>query len=115
MLKQLFGIGEKELGRVLIPGEATVELPAGRVKLRYEQERVSVHKNAFRAPEVEVEIVPAGGGAPLELKRPRMVSSSSGKVDAAPVGTVEVEAPGPYRVTVSVSAERSQPVLVLRA
>jgi hypothetical protein len=41
VLKRLFGLGSKELARLSIPGDATVELPAGRVKVRYEQVRES--------------------------------------------------------------------------
>ena len=62
MLKKLLGLGGDELARIEIPGDTTVELEAGTVKLRYEQRRESSQKVAYGAPELEIAITPAGGG-----------------------------------------------------
>jgi hypothetical protein len=113
MLKKLFGGGE-ELARLEIPGEATVNLEAGTVKLRYEQRRETMQKQAYGAPELEIAVTRAGGGEPLELRPPRMqTGSSGGKVLKVGLGSVEVTDPGTYRVTVGPSVERPEPVLVL--
>ena len=112
---RLFGLGSEELLRLDIPGTAEAELPAGKVKLRFEQKRESRQKQAFAAPELDIEIVALGGTAPLELRPPRTASGSAGKVMKAPVGSVEVPKAGRYRVTVSTSADRPEPMLVLAA
>ena len=113
MLKKLFGGGE-ELARIEIPGETTVELDAGTVKLRYEQRRETVQKQAYGAPELELTITPAAGGEPLALRPPRMQSGSSGgKLLKVALGSVEVADPGSYRVSVGPTVERPEPVLVL--
>jgi hypothetical protein len=112
---RLFGLGSEELARIEIPGTAEVELPAGKVKLRFEQKRESSQKQAFAAPALEIEITPEGGGTPLEVKPPRAASGSAGKVMKAPAGAVEVPAAGRYGVTVSSSVNRPEPVLVLLA
>jgi hypothetical protein len=109
------GLGSKEVGRLDIPGTGEFTLPAGKVKLRFQQKRESRQRQAFAAPELDIEIAPAGGGEPLELRPPRAASGSAGKVLSAPVGTVEVPAEGSYRVTASASADRPEPVLVLLA
>jgi hypothetical protein len=82
----LFGFGAKEIGRVSIPGEETITLPAGKVKVRYEEDREgrAVSNDGGRrwaGPQesLDVSIVPAGGGEPLSIRQPRMISEGAGR------------------------------------
>jgi len=113
MLKKLFGGGE-ELGRIAIPGDTTVTLEAGKVKLRYEQRRETAQKQAYGPPDLEITVAPADGGPPLEVQPPRMQSGSSGgKLVKVALGSIDVAEPGTYRVTVGPAVERPEPALVL--
>jgi hypothetical protein len=116
VLKRLFGIGSEELGRLEVPGETVVALPGGTVKLRYQQKRESVQRAPMGVPELALSIVSVEGGEALELKPPRIKSGSSGKgVQTMPLGTVEVEVAGSYRVSVANPVERSEPLVILLA
>lgn len=87
------------LARIPVPGEARVELPAGKVRLVYEQ----AYTPQFNPPppKLVVEVVGADGGQ-LRVKRPRLSQTRS--VDKAAnlcrnrFGTVKVADPGEYLV-----------------
>ena len=116
MLKRLFGIGAQEIGRFAIPGETELDLPAGKVKLRYSQQRETMQKAPTGLPDLELTITPVGDGEALAVKPPiGSTGGSSGKVQTMAVGSVEVPAAGRYRVAVSNSVERSAPVMIVLA
>jgi hypothetical protein len=116
VFKRIFGIGSEEIGRFAIPGEAELELPAGKVKLRYEQQRATNQKAPVGLPELELSITPAAGGEALVVKPPMGSSGGSGGgVQKMPVGTVGVPAAARYRVAVANSVDRTEPVLIVLA
>jgi hypothetical protein len=96
-------------GSVAAPGEATLNLPAGTVKLTYQE---AVHSFGggehgpidFYVPDVlRLTLVPAAGGSPLELRPDRghhaqTIASflPSGPRSRVRIGTVEVPAAGEY-------------------
>lgn len=91
-------------GEVTLPGEASVTLPEGKVIVSYRESiKAGVSGNeeiAFSAPaSSKVEIRPAGGGEPLELKTTLGDSTTVTKGDppwaTTKVGTVRAQ-PGEY-------------------
>jgi hypothetical protein len=118
VLWRLFGSGNRSAayGSIPVPGEATLTLPAGRVKLTY-QESVHVGGGGESGPiefdppaDFELTIAPAAGGGALELRQrgsnKQTVASwfPGGPRSRAAVGSVEVEA-GAYVVRAQSSAE----------
>ena len=117
VLWRLFGSGNRKAvyGSIPVPGQATFTLPAGRVKLTYQE---SVHAGGggedspidfYPPPDFELAITPAAGGAPLELRQ-RGTSAQTvaawfpgGPRSHTVLGSVEVEA-GDYVVRVRSSA-----------
>jgi hypothetical protein len=94
-------------GEVTVPGEAPVTLPEGKVTVSYRESlKAGVSGNeeiAFSAPvSLEVEIRPAGGGEPLELKTSIGDSTTVTKGDppwtTTKLGTVRAQ-PGQYLVS----------------
>jgi hypothetical protein len=94
-------------GEVTVPGQASMTLPEGKVIVSYRESlKAGVSGNeeiAFSAPaSLEVEIRPAGGGAPLELKTTIGDSTTVTKGDppwtTTKVGTVRAQA-GQYLVS----------------
>jgi hypothetical protein len=94
-------------GAVVVPGEGTFVLSPGKVKLTYQDSSsgvIQLNEEDFEAPsDLEVSVVAADGEA-LEIKGPgfRETGSStdtSPKWKRALVGTVEIPAPGTYRVS----------------
>jgi hypothetical protein len=111
---RLFGIGSEELGRFAIPGETELDLPAGKVKLRYQHRRESMQKTPMGLPELEVSVVPVGGGEALAVRPPRgSTGGSGGKLQTMPVGSVEVPAEGRYRIAVANRVQRTEPHLIV--
>ena len=88
-----------------MPGEATLKLPAGTVKLRYQVSIRTATDDPFRAPpELDVTIVGAGGEAiPIERTPPAAGASSARNAYLgyvrAPIGQAEIDAAGDYTVT----------------
>jgi len=94
-------------GEVAVPGEAYVTLPEGKVTVSYRESiNAGVRENeeiAFSSPRsLTVEIRPAGGGEPLELKTGLGDSTTATRGDppwtTTKVGTVRA-IPGEYRVS----------------
>jgi hypothetical protein len=97
-------------GEVSVPGRATLDLPSGKVKLRY-VESVRANQRAsdagglsFRAPkDLLVRIAPAGGGEAIEvtprstLLRPDHLPGAGTYVT---VRTAKIPGPGSYEVSV---------------
>jgi hypothetical protein len=117
VLWRLFGSGNRSAayGSIPVPGEARLTLPAGKVKLVY-QESVHVAGGGegsidFDPPaDFELTITPAGGGGALELRQRGSSKQTvagwfpGGPRSRAAVGSVEVEA-GDYVVRAQSSAE----------
>jgi hypothetical protein len=106
----------EELARVPVPGEARVELPAGKLKVRYEEDRegretrANRGKPVFPGPPEELEItLTPEGGEPLVVERTSRVQAGMGGGTIHRLfGTVELPA-GTYTVTAAtagLSAER---------
>ena len=128
VLWRLFGSGNRSAayGSIRVPGEVTLTLPAGKVKLTYQE---SVHSAGggessidFDPPaDFELAITPAAGGAPLELRQ-RGTSAQTvsawfpgGPRSSTVLGSVEVEA-GDYVVRAQSSAQDLvEPVVLVGA
>ncbi|HEX8744251.1 MAG TPA: hypothetical protein VF712_14060 [Thermoleophilaceae bacterium] len=98
-------------GTVSIPGEATLELPAGEVVVFYEEAvDVNLDVQAFPEPEVDYVVRPAGGGEPL-----RQDGDGGREVGGSPALTwtdiegLDVPDAGPYLVSAR-SVGKSDPV-----
>jgi hypothetical protein len=93
----------KRLGDTPIPGEATVVLPTGKVKINYEERRQGRELDDWPGiPEdLQVTLRPAGGGNPLTVTRPRGHNefSGSGRIGER-YGQIDVTVAGEYVVTV---------------
>jgi hypothetical protein len=100
-----FSTDESELarhGRVPIPGEAKLSLPAGEVKLTYQQGYIEV--DFFTVPK-ELELTVTGpAGEDLPVSRPLLArNKSSSSVEGyfrQQIGTVTIPSPGEYVVRV---------------
>jgi hypothetical protein len=104
------GLFSKQLGEVAVPGEATLALPKGRVKVDYDEQRKgreadeSTGKAAWLgAPDgLAITITPAAGGAAVA------VEPNTGHHDystmrriGSRVGNVEIPTAGDYTVSVA--------------
>ena len=115
----------RRYGAVPIPGEATVALPAGEIRISYrESTKAPTHEvgAAFAAPEsLEISIRPAAGGPPVDIDTDAQFDSFTiGARNVRPalsvtgVGRVEVAAAGDYVVTARVDPTGlTQPHLLL--
>jgi hypothetical protein len=111
-----------DYGMFMVPGEATVTLPAGgKLKISYQEEYVaptSEHTIDFYVPE-ELQIEVTGpSGERLEIKGPgfRGMGQSAGTGrgwSRTLVGTVEIAEPGDYTVTASPAIEGVEPKILL--
>jgi hypothetical protein len=100
--------GAEEYGAIAVPGETTVSLPTGKVKLTYQESyKASSTEDSidFGVPgTLEVSVTSADGEA-LELKGPGFkglgssLSTGSGWSRALLIGTAEVAGPGVFTVT----------------
>src|SRR5690349_12455401 len=96
-----------DYGRFMVPGETTVTLPAGKLKLSYQEEYKATGTEDsidFGVPsQLQVTVTPAGDGEPLPIKGPGLggmganLDTGSGW-SRARVGTVEIVEPGDYTV-----------------
>ena len=128
VLWRLFGSGNRSAayGSIRVPGEVTLTLPAGKVKLTYQE---SVHSagggessiDFYPPADFELAITPAAGGAPLELRQ-RGTSAQTvsawfpgGPRSSTVLGSVEVEA-GDYVVRAqSYAQDLVEPVVLVGA
>ena len=117
LLDSLKGFRKDEVARIAVPGEATVELPAGNVSIRWEEARENSFQKRVVAPaDLEVEISPAGGGPPLDVVRATGGTSGAGGGRIYnPFGHVVLPQAGTYRLRAATAEERVDPVLILRA
>jgi hypothetical protein len=111
-----------DYGSFMVPGEATVTLPAGgRLKISYQEEYIAPsteHDIEFWVPkELQVE-VKGPSGDQVEIKGPgfRGLGQSAGTGrgwSRTLVGTVEVTEPGDYTVTADPAVEGVEPKILL--
>jgi hypothetical protein len=117
------GNGADSHGRVSAPGEATLQLPAGKVKLSYQEHKYS-HQTGrieFDPPQgMQVAITPGEGRAPLDLERAahhqaQTVASwlPGGPRSRVTLGHVEVPETGTYMVKVSGGGRGPRPQVLL--
>jgi hypothetical protein len=111
-----------DYGRFMVPGETTVTLPAGKLKISYQEEYKAGGTEDtidFGVPaQLQVEIR-GGSGESLEIKGPGFrgmgasLDTGSGWSRAL-VGTVEISSPGNYTVTAGPGIEGGvEPKIVL--
>lgn len=103
-----------DYGRFMVPGETTVTVPAGKLKISYQEEyKASGSEDSidFGVPgALQVTIANAAGGDPLPIKGPGFrgmgehLDTGSG-FSRALVGTVEIAEPGSYTVTAEPAIE----------
>jgi hypothetical protein len=98
------GLFSKRLGESPVPGEATIALPAGKVKIDYVEAREGRELDGeWPGPPagLEVSVRPAGGGDALTITEPRMNNEFSGRGRiGSRIGHIEVPAAGEFVVTV---------------
>lgn len=99
--------GADDYASIQIPGSTQLTLPAGKVKLTYQESKKSAsseHEIHFSRPDsLQVTVTPSDGSGPLELNGPGfrgMGSSKSTKKGMSRdlVGTVEITSPGVYTI-----------------
>lgn len=108
-LKLVVGIpetakGASKLGEAPAGAEATVELPAGDVKISYAESTSPPHENermVFYAPEGFAVTVTGSDGQALEVREPGrvMVGKSPGPVAWREIGHVTIPTPGAYKIS----------------
>ncbi len=120
----MFGLGAKQVAEITVPGDRVVPLPAGKVKLRYVEDREGRHVGddgvTWKGPDesLEVTVTPASGGPALALKKPRMISEGSNrKTIYEDLGTVELPADTECTISASMAVgdEHFAPRIVVRA
>jgi hypothetical protein len=103
-----------DYGSFPIPGETTITVPAGKLKISYQESyKASSTGDSidFGVPgALQVQVANAAGGDPLEIKGPgfrgmgESLNTGSGWSRAL-VGTVEITEPGTYKVTAGPALE----------
>jgi hypothetical protein len=106
-----------DYGMFMVPGETTVTVPAGKLKISYQEEFKAGSSGAdgsdidFDAPpDLKVAVASASGGEALALKGPgfRGMGSSKGTGrgwSRTLIGTIEITEPGAYTVTAGPAVE----------
>lgn len=112
-----------DYGRFMVPGETTVTLPAGKLKISYQEEyKASSTGDSidFGVPAaLQVTVTSAAGGDPLPIKGPGFRGmgenlDTGGGWSRARVGTVEITEPGSYTVSAGPAIENGvEPKLLL--
>ena len=103
-----------DYGRFMVPGETTVTVPEGKLKISYQEEykaTSTADSIDFGVPAaLQVTITNAAGGEPLPIKGPGFrgmgssLNTGSGWSRAL-VGTVQITEPGDYTVTAEPAIE----------
>jgi hypothetical protein len=103
-----------DYGRFMVPGEATVTVPAGKLKISYQEEyKAGGTEDSidFGVPNaLQVTITNDASGEPMEIKGPgfrgmgESLNTGSGWSRAL-VGTVQITEPGSYTVTAGPAIE----------
>jgi hypothetical protein len=97
-----FAPGHDAYGKVSIPGELTVTLPAGPARLYVQEHGYFGRNESATIPSgIAVSVQPASGGAPLALtSNVHAASTTVGHESWNTYAAFDVPAPGAYRVTV---------------
>lgn len=118
----LFGIGGKEIASLPVPGEGRVELPAGRIKVRYAEDRdgrSTDGSNRWHGPDESLEVRISPGGVDVPIKKPRMISEGAGRgVIHKDLGSIELDAGSACDVSATMSLEQGEhpnPRVIFRA
>jgi hypothetical protein len=111
-IKKAMPGGADDYGTVPVPGSAELELPAGTVRLTYQESKRSRNEGTggqveieFSAPgDLQLTITPAGGGPPLEISGPGPWGMGNRKtttfgLSRDEIGTFEVAQAGIYKVS----------------
>jgi hypothetical protein len=103
-----------DYGMFMVPGETTVTVPAGKLKVSYQEEyKAGGDEDSidFGVPgQLQVSVINAATGEPLELKGPgfrgmgESLNTGSGWSRAL-VGTVQITEPGSYTVSANPAIE----------
>jgi hypothetical protein len=103
-----------DYGSLPVPGETTVTLPAGKLKISYQEEYKASSSGDtidFGTPDaLQVQVTNAAGGDPLPIKGPGFrgmgenLDTGSGWSRSL-VGTVQITEPGSYTVTAGPAIE----------
>jgi hypothetical protein len=113
----MLGLGADDHGSLPVPGSAQIELPAGSVRMTYQESKRSrndatdgINDIQFSAPiGLEVTVAPASGGPPLAISGPGLMGmsthkSTKGGQSRDEIGTGEVPQAGTYTVTANSGA-----------
>lgn len=110
-----------DYGRFMIPGETTVALPGGKLRISYQEEyKAGGGEDTidFGVPAALQVQVTGAAGEPLEIKGPGFrgmgssLNTGSGWSRAL-VGTIEITQPGDYTVTAGPAVEGVEPKILL--
>ena len=104
-----------DYGMLMVPGETTVTVPAGKLKISYQEEYHAGSTTGddidFDAPPgLQVEVANAGGGDPLPIKGPGFHGMGSSKNTGRGwsrtlIGTVQIAEAGTYTVRAGPAVE----------
>ena len=107
----MFGVGAADYGSLPVPGSVQLELPAGTVRLTYQESKRSrnagtdgINDIQFAAPPtLQVTVTPAAGGQPLSMTGPGLMgmgthTSTKRGQSRDELGTVEVSQAGSYTI-----------------
>jgi hypothetical protein len=108
---------------LMIPGETTVTLPAGKLKLSYQEEYKAGSTTGddidFDAPAaLQVEVINDATGEPMEIKGPGFRGMGSSKNTGrgwsrSLIGTVQITEPGSYTVKAGPAIEGVEPKVLI--
>ena len=112
-----------DYGMFMIPGESTVTVPAGKLKVSYQEEYKAGSTTGddidFDAPAgLQVEVINDATGQPMELKGPGFKGMGSSKNTGSGwsrtlIGSVQVTEPGSYTVKAGPAVEGVEPKILI--
>jgi hypothetical protein len=128
-IKKAMPGGADDYGAIPVPGAAELDLPAGTVRLTYQESKRSRNEGTggqvdieFSAPgDLHVTVTPVGGSQSLEITGPGPLGMGNRKsttfgISRDEIGTVEVPQAGRYTVTAGTAttiADAVEPQLLL--